>query len=116
MPQVSRGRTDQLGDFMFHLELAAVDAQHVFFSAVKYIGQSLHSASLAGTGGTQQQEDSGGSSFRSESGAVHLHVWNDLRHRMSLPDYAGEKLVQQALAHHGASPWRTDWNGSVSHN
>ena len=77
MTQVARGRADQLGDFMLQLELAAVDLDHVLFRAVQRVGQRFDGLGFAGAGGSEQQENAHGTTFRSEASLEHLHVGND---------------------------------------
>ena len=101
MPQISRRRSDQLGDFVLHLELAAVDAHQALLAAVQCVGQRLHGARLAGAGGTQQQEHARRPAFGPQSRAIHLYVRNNLRDGVSLSYQPARKLLGEffALAH-----------------
>ena len=97
MPQISRRRSDQLGDFMLHLKLAAVDAHQVLFAAVQGVRQRLDRAGFASAGRTQQQEHARGPAFGSQSRTIHLDVRNNLRDRVSLPYQAAGKLLREFL-------------------
>ena len=98
MPQVSRRRADQLGDFVLHLKLAAVDAHQALLAAVQNVRQRLHRAGLAGAGGTQQQEHARRPALGTEPGAIHLDVGNNLGDGVGLPHQAARKLLREFLA------------------
>src|SRR5262245_57423763 len=77
MAEIARGRADQLGHLMLHLELAAIDLQDVLLAAVQDVGQSLHGLGLSRPGGPQKQEDSDGTALRRQSSLEHLDVGDD---------------------------------------
>ena len=51
MTQVSRGRADELGDLVLHLELAAIHLEKVLLAAVQHLGERLHGFGFTGAGG-----------------------------------------------------------------
>ena len=60
------------GDFVLHLELAAVHPQQALFAAVKHVGQRFDHAGLAGAGGTQQEEYTRGAALWRQPCPIHL--------------------------------------------
>ncbi len=84
-----RRRSNQLGDFMLHLELAAVDLEYVLFTPMKRLGENFNRSCLAGSRGSQQQKHAYRTPFRGKAGAVHAHVRDDFRQRLRLADKAG---------------------------
>ena len=93
MPQISRRRSDQLGDFVLHLKFAAVDAHQVFLVAVQRVRQRLDGAGLTGAGGTEQQEHARRAAFGPQSRTIHLYVGNNLRDGVRLSHQAARKLL-----------------------
>ena len=87
MAQVAGRRADQLGDFVLHLELAAIHLEHVLLAAVQDFGQRFHGFGLARAGRSQQQEDAHRAAFRREAGLEHLDVGNDDARRGRLADH-----------------------------
>ena len=83
--QVAGRRADQLGDFVLHLELAAVHFEQVLLAAVEDFGQRFHRLGFAGAGGPQQQEDPYRAAFRGQAGLKHLDVGNDDASHRRLP-------------------------------
>jgi hypothetical protein len=121
MPQISRRRANQLGDFMLHLELAAIDPKETLLVSVQRIGQRLYRPRFTGTGGTQQQEYSRRAPFRRQPRTIHLHVRNNLGDGVSLTNEAGRKLLREFLppacgiGETKNVPTRTDWSGLAAH-
>ena len=77
MAQIAGRRANQFCHFVFHLKLAAVHLQHVLIIAVQDFGQRFHSACLAGTGRSQQQDRANRPAFGCEPCLVHLDVGNN---------------------------------------
>src|SRR5215469_18574760 len=77
MPQISRGRTDQLGNFMRMLKLCAVDLDAGARIAKQCLRHRLHHARLARTGRSKEQEIPHRTSGRIEPSQKRLI---DLRH------------------------------------
>jgi hypothetical protein len=65
---------------------------------VQRVGQSFDSPGLAGSRGSQQEEDSGRAAIGRKPRLVHLHVWNNLGDGVILADDAGLQLAQQLVS------------------
>src|SRR6476661_6968339 len=121
MSQVSGRRADQLGDFVLHLELAAIHPQQALFTSVQDVGESFDRPRLAGSRGTQQQEHARRAAFGSEARAIHLHVRNDFRDSVGLPHQSAGKLLSEFFPavrgnwKTGHVPPRTDRNRLAAH-
>ena len=85
--QIAGRRTDQLGDFVLELELAAVHLEHVLFRAVQRVGQSFDGFGFAGASGSEQQENADRTPLRSEASLEHLDVGNDQPRGVGLADH-----------------------------
>src|SRR5229473_6595065 len=91
MAQVSRRRTDQLGDLVTVLEFGAVDLDHGACIANQALGGSFHQPGLTRTGRAQEQEVADRSARTVCTGQVHLVSAYDHVDRFVLPD---DTLVQ----------------------
>src|ERR1700722_6060290 len=95
MAQIARRLSDELGFFVLHLKLAAIDFEDALLASVQHVRQSFHRSRLSGSGGTQKKENAGRPALRRESGAMHLKVGHNLRHGLWLADYAACKLFDE---------------------
>jgi hypothetical protein len=86
--KVARRSAQELGDFVFHLKLPAIDSQEILLASMHLLSEGFDSPSLAGTGRAQEQEDSGGTPFWSEPNVVHLDVGDDAPDSNGLTDYS----------------------------
>lgn len=90
--EVAGRRADEFGDLVFHLELAAVDAEEVGGTAVENFGEGLDSVGLAGSGRTKQEEDAARASGRSEARLKDLDARSDGVDSLVLSDDTAAKL------------------------
>jgi len=72
MAEVSRGRTNQLGDFVRVLELCAVDLNHQPGITKKNLGCCFDDAGLTGPGRPEEEQVAYGAARRIQSGAEDL--------------------------------------------
>ena len=77
---------DELGHLVLHLVLAAIDLEDVLLAAVQDLGQRLNGLGLAGTGGTQQEENPYRPALGSKARLEHLDVGDDVLHGGRLPN------------------------------
>ncbi len=77
MAEVSGRRANQFGDFVFHLELAAIHFENVLLAAVQHIGQRFDGLGFAGAGGPEQQKHADRAAFGRKTGLKHLDVGNN---------------------------------------
>ena len=73
---------------MFHLEFAAVDAQHIPVAAMQGLRQNLNRTSLTRAGRPQQQEHSHRPPFRRETCLMHVDIRQYANKRVGLSDQA----------------------------
>src|ERR1035437_8022895 len=78
MPEVSGGRTDQLGDFVAMLKFRTIDLDYRARVAHQAFRRSFHHARLAGTRGSQEKEIADRSSGAAHAGQVSLIDADDL--------------------------------------
>src|SRR5215470_12503645 len=95
MPQVSRRRTDQLGDFMAVLKLRTVDFDHRTRILEKDLRCSLDDPSLSRSSRSEEQKIPDRTSRRIQTREVHLINIYDLLNCLVLSDdHATEASVQ----------------------
>jgi hypothetical protein len=97
MAQISRRRTDQLGDFVTVLKLSAIDLQHRTSIANERLCQSLYEACFAGAGWSQKQKVSDWASRSGHSREECLINIYDLIDGLFLADYQFSKVGVQLL-------------------
>src|SRR5207247_6065062 len=86
MSEITRGRTDQLGDLMAVLKLRAVDLDEGAWTAKKDFGRSLYNARLAGASRSQKQKITDRAVRHSHSRQIDLIHVDDSAHGAILPN------------------------------
>src|SRR5438093_11583975 len=86
MSEITRGRTDQLGDLVAVLKLRAVDLDEGAWTAKKDFGRSLYNARLAGASRSQKQKITDRAVRHSHSRQIDLIHVDDSAHGAILPN------------------------------
>src|SRR5437667_12167396 len=86
MSEITRGRTDQLGDLVAVLKLRAVDLDEGAWTAKKDFGRSLYNARLAGASRSQKQKITDRAVRHSHSRQIDLIHVDDSAHAAILPN------------------------------
>ena len=86
MSEITRGRTDQLGDLVAVLKLRAVDLDEGAWTAKKDFGRSLYNARLAGASRSQKQKITDRAVRHSHSRQINLIHVDDSAHGAILPN------------------------------
>src|ERR1017187_1313730 len=97
MPEVSGGRTDQLGDFVAMLKFRTIDLDYRARVAHQAFRRSFHHARLAGTRGSQEKEIADRSSGAGHAGQVSLIDADDLLDGLVLAHNAFVQIGVQLL-------------------
>src|SRR5438093_524125 len=111
MSEITRGRTDQLGDLVAVLKLRAVDLDEGAWTAKKDFGRSLYNARLAGASRSQKQKITDRAVRHSHSRQINLIHVDDSAHGGSgllrLSDCKDPRIaIQSCLRRNAASPDR----------
>jgi len=85
--EIARRCSNQFGDLVLHLELAAVYLEDVLFAAMQHFGERFNRLGLASTSGAQQQENSNRPAFRRKTCLEHLNVRDDQMRSRRLADH-----------------------------
>src|SRR5437867_7474977 len=86
MSEITRGRTDQLGDLVALLQLRAVDLDEGAWTAKKDFARSLYNARLAGASRSQKQKITDRAVRHSHSRQIDLIHVDDSAHGAILPN------------------------------
>src|ERR1700689_934197 len=86
MAEVSGRRADQLGNLVAVLELRAINLDNRAGILQHRFSRGFHDASLAGSGGTKEEEVSDRTTWRGHAGQVHLIDVDDLLYGFVLAD------------------------------